>query len=76
VATERNRLDPGDHPETEVTEREAFERFAERMELTVNEYVNGNTSGDCVRRADRACRVLSALLQQMNGYLNKAVILN
>jgi len=61
---------------TDTIERAAFERFVGQVEQAAKEYVNDETCSDCVRRADRACQVLSALLKEIDGCVKRVMALN
>jgi hypothetical protein len=66
----------GTNETTDTIERLAFDQFTERLQLAAKEYINDNTSCDAVRRSERACRVLSALLQEIDSYMKQQVVLN
>jgi hypothetical protein len=66
----------GTHGTADSTERLAFDQFTERLQLAAKEYINDNTACDAVRRSERACRVLSALIQEIDSYMKQQVVLN
>jgi hypothetical protein len=56
-------------------EREAFEVFSDKIESVVQEYMSVEEI-DVVVRAGRVQRSLTAISQQVDGYIKQQVILN
>lgn len=57
-------------------ERMAFENFVERIEQATKDYINDDTASDCIRRADRASGIFTAMLEQVGKCAKGAISLN